>query len=172
MNRRVKKWCAAALGLHKGFIGPENRVLEVGSFDVNGSVRDLFQATDYTGIDIRPGDRVDIVCHGADFDAAPFDVVVSTETLEHDSRWKETLANMHRLLKPGGLFLFTVATASMPPHNVKECGGHYRNLSLNDLASVIDFSAEYRHCRFDIVPRRKTALSTSLRLWAVKAAAK
>ena len=43
------------------------RVLEVGSLDLNGSVRRFFSNCAYTGIDVAPGKGVDIVCQGQEF---------------------------------------------------------------------------------------------------------
>ena len=36
------------------------RVLEVGSLDINGSVRELFEKCDYTGVDLQMGPGVDL----------------------------------------------------------------------------------------------------------------
>lgn len=82
--------------------------LEVGSLDVNGSVRDLFDGP-YVGVDARPGPGVDAVMdgHGLSFTAESFDVVVSTEMLEHDQAFWLSLAEMGRVLRPGGHLLLT-----------------------------------------------------------------
>lgn len=75
------------------------RVLECGSLDVNGSVRALFDRTSYHGIDIRAGAGVDEVADANDlpFDDDSFDVVVSTEMLEHDRRPWRSIAEMCRV---------------------------------------------------------------------------
>ena len=51
------------------------RVLEVGSLDINGSVRDLFSDCDYTGVDLALGPGVDLACQGQllEFPTARFD---------------------------------------------------------------------------------------------------
>lgn len=96
----------------------ETRVLEVGALDVNGSVRDLFRHCDYTGIDVGPGPGVDVVCGGHEYDAddASFDVVLSTETMEHNPHWVRTVENMLRLCRLGGLVLVSCATLGRPEH--------------------------------------------------------
>lgn len=94
----------------------EKRVLEVGSLDINGSVRRFFVGCDYTGIDVAPGPGVDQVCDGQYFDAAPFDVVLSCEAMEHNPHWVETLKNMVRLCKPDGIILTTCASPGRPEH--------------------------------------------------------
>lgn len=83
-------------------------VLEVGSLDVNGSVRSLFRGP-YVGLDMRPGPGVDIVgtADALPFPDGSFDVVVSTEMLEHDARWWLSVAEMRRVLRAGGHLLIT-----------------------------------------------------------------
>jgi len=68
------------------------RVLEVGSYNVNGSLRDWILGnlcvTAYIGVDIQPQQRyVDVVADASTlpFRDESFDVVISTETLEHVS---------------------------------------------------------------------------------------
>jgi Methyltransferase domain len=70
--------------------GPFGRVLEIGSLDVNGGVRDLFpNVREYWGIDIQDGPGVDQVVdattHVTD---RSYDCVVSTEVLEHVEDWR------------------------------------------------------------------------------------
>ncbi len=122
------------------------RVLEIGSLDINGTIRGLFADCDYTGIDVGPGPGVDIVCEGQKF-AAPddsYDVVISCETMEHNPYWAETFANMVRLAKPAGLVLRTCATRGRKEHGtarttpadspltVAKGWDYYRNLTARD----------------------------------------
>lgn len=83
-------------------------VLEVGSYDVNGSVRGLF-AGEFVGSDMRAGPGVDVVAPAADlpFDDKRFDVVVSTEMLEHDTLPWLSIAEMVRVVRPGGVLILT-----------------------------------------------------------------
>jgi hypothetical protein len=64
------------------------QVLELGSLDVNGSLRDFATpATEYMGVDLVPGKSVDKVIldpHKLDFPEGSFDVVVSSSCFEHD----------------------------------------------------------------------------------------
>jgi hypothetical protein len=68
-------------------VAPDNpgAVLEIGSRNVNGSVRDLFSSSSlYHGIDIAAGPGVDEVADCADYvPDVLFDTCVSTEVLEH-----------------------------------------------------------------------------------------
>lgn len=94
------------------------RVLEVGSFNVNGSVRDYFSACDYTGIDWRPGPGVDVVtlAHEAVF-AAAFDTVISASMLEHDPYWPDSLRRMVELTADTGVLLLSWGAAENAEHN-------------------------------------------------------
>ena len=81
--------------------------LEVGSWDVNGSVRPLFTG-DYWGVDIHHGPGVDeLVTVGGPLPGDGYDVVVCTEVLEHDEKPWRTIAEMVRVLKTGGHLLVT-----------------------------------------------------------------
>ncbi len=79
-------------------------MLEIGSLDVNGTVRQHFEKCDYRGLDVAEGPGVDIVCQAQDYDApiGSFDTVVCCEVMEHNPHWAETFANMLRLCQPGG----------------------------------------------------------------------
>lgn len=96
------------------------KVLDVGSFDCNGNDKELFENCDYIGIDLCEGDNVDLVVAGQEYDAPDntFDTIISCECFEHNPFWKETIENIIRMLKPGGLFLFTCATTGRKVHGV------------------------------------------------------
>jgi SAM-dependent methyltransferase len=107
VGQRVRDWGLA-----------DWKVLEVGSLDVNGSVRGLFTG-EYTGIDMREGRGVDIVgmAHDLPFEANAFDCIVSTEMLEHDPAFWVSLAEMGRVLHPGGHLLLTTRGNGFGEHN-------------------------------------------------------
>ena len=93
-------------------------VLEFGSYNVNGTVRDYFHGADFCGVDIRDGRGVDIVCDAAEFDGqGRYDVVVSAETLEHAERPQEIIQRAWDSLKPGGILILTAASPERTPHN-------------------------------------------------------
>lgn len=95
-------------------------VLEAGSLNVNGSVRSLFEASDYVGIDMRDGPGVDRVMDAhviaQHFAAEEFEVVVSTEMLEHDSEFWVSLVQMGWVLRRGGLLILTARGNGFPEH--------------------------------------------------------
>jgi SAM-dependent methyltransferase len=99
------------------------RVLEVGSFNVNGSVRPILtglQPAEYHGVDASAGDGVDQVldCTALvdEFGAGSWDVVVSTEMLEHVEDWRACVRNLVQVLAPGGLLLVTTRSPGFPYH--------------------------------------------------------
>ena len=80
MHDEVRSWLEQSKRRYPGrWRGP---VLEVGSFDLNGSARDLFPGdVEYHGIDRREGPGVDEVCVASEAPARSggWQVVVSTE---------------------------------------------------------------------------------------------
>ncbi len=130
------------------------RVLEVGSLDINGSVRDLFSACDYTGVDLQPGPGVDLACPGhlLALPTASFDTVISAECFEHNPFWRESLANMLRMARPGGLVLVSCATTGRKEHGtsrtnpdaspftVQQKWDYYRNLRARDLERGVNLA--------------------------------
>lgn len=94
------------------------QVLEIGSYNVNGSIRQFFTAPKrYVGVDLIAGPDVDVVCRGEDFDDATlFDVAVSTECFEHTAKFLEVFENMTRLVRPGGMVLTSCATTGRGEH--------------------------------------------------------
>ena len=139
------------------------KVLDVGSLDINGTARDIFDDCDYTGIDVGEGPCVDIVCPGQEYDApdGEYDVVLSAECFEHNPYWLETFTNMFRMCKDEGLVFFTCAThgreehgttRSMPhasPLTVNLQWDYYRNLDESDFTSKIDFDKYFDEYRFE-----------------------
>src|SRR5262245_34420940 len=97
------------------------QIADVGSYDYNGTLRPLFNnpTWKYTGLDVCPGPNVDIVL------ATPyswqmtlerqFDVVVSTQTLEHVPHPWLWIGAVEWILKPGGV-VYICAPHTMPYH--------------------------------------------------------
>lgn len=91
----------------------KGKVLEVGSYNVNGSPRGHFwdrtRFPSYTGVDMRSGPDVDFVMNAQDlkFEDETFDVVVDAERMEHDDQFWISCAEEFRVLKPGGYIIIT-----------------------------------------------------------------
>ncbi len=118
---------AAFLYVARSLIGSDPSgaaVLEVGSYDVNSTAQNLSvralcaKAARYHGIDTRKGPGVDEKADAADYDGkGAFDLVISTETMEHMPDPAALIACAHRALKPGGRLILTAAGAGRPPHD-------------------------------------------------------
>lgn len=134
------------------------RTLEIGSLDINGSIRSFFSKADYKGVDVAPGPGVDVVRQGqlVDYPTDTFDVVVSCECMEHNPFWVETVSNMFRMVKPGGLVVVSCATTGRAEHGTTRTSGsdsplsisigweYYRNVSASDFkrSLSLDFWCE------------------------------
>lgn len=128
------------------------RVLDCGSLDVNGSIKEFFTDCEYVGIDIVDGKNVDHVSKTHEYKDKPFDVVVSGEMLEHDEHWKKSLRNMYDLLKDGGLMAISAAGKGRPEHGTRRTGrgdiwgtnpDYYRNILEEDFEDVFDLDKEF-----------------------------
>jgi SAM-dependent methyltransferase len=142
----------------------DKKVLEVGSLNINGTLRDFFQNCDYTGIDVGEGPGVDLVCYGENYDAPDntYDVVCSGECFEHNPKWLETFENMIRMCKKGGLVFFTCASEGRPEHGTTRTDiesspftaewNYYRNLNEIDFTSKINFDNCFDDYQFEYNP--------------------
>ena len=120
------------------------KVLEIGSKNVNGSVRPLFVGADYLGIDVLEGADVDCVIDARDFDGhGLFDYAVSTEALEHCPYPQEIVQCAYRALKSGGLAIITAASTGRVPHKQNGEPGDlgdewYQNIEADGLKNMLE----------------------------------
>jgi SAM-dependent methyltransferase len=98
-------------------------VLEVGSMNVNGSLREHVRSlapSRYVGVDFMAGDGVDVICDACcleqRFGKGAFDAVISTEMLEHAEDWRGAINAMKSVLRPGGILLLTARGPGFPLH--------------------------------------------------------
>jgi SAM-dependent methyltransferase len=142
------------------------RVLEIGSYDVNGSLRGLFAtAAEYTGVDLKEGPGVDLVAFGHEIDApdGSYDVTLSGECFEHDPHWQDTFVNMARMTRPGGLVAFSCASRGRPEHGTTRTDkgdspgtqsrglDYYRNLTVADFEEL-PLSSMFSRWKFWYLP--------------------
>lgn len=99
------------------------RVIEVGSCDINGSLRPIIESwepAEYIGVDLVKGPGVDVVCnaeHLVDtFGECSFDIVISTELLEHVRNWQQVISNIKRICRPNGIILITTRSYGFGYH--------------------------------------------------------
>jgi SAM-dependent methyltransferase len=130
-------------------------VLDVGSGDINGNNRFLFENCRYHGNDVFRAPNVTVVSKTSSlsFNDETFDTICSTECFEHDPEYKESFQKIIKMLKPGGLFFFTCASTGRPEHgtrrtspgnsyaaigNVEGWADHYKNLTFKDLDESVN----------------------------------
>jgi len=139
MHQEVREWLGELRRQHsEAFVC--DSVLECGSYNVNGAVRDLFAAREYVGLDWRPGPGVDVVSLVHEYQPGRmFDTVISTEMLEHDPHWRESVARMIELVKPGGWLIITCAAPGRGEHELA-CApepAYYREIGGSELADLV-----------------------------------
>lgn len=139
-------------------------VLEVGSLNINGSIRQFFLECNYIGIDVGPGPGVDLVCEGQKYDGddGSFKTVISCECFEHNPHWVETFSNMHRVCEDNGLIIMTCATTGRREHGTFTCGpndspltvakgwNYYRNLTEYDFLEAFDLDSMFSSYCFSV----------------------
>ena len=129
-------------------------VLDVGSGDINGNNRFLFEDCEYHGNDVIKAPNVTVVSKTKDlnFENNTFDVIISTECFEHDPEYKQSFIKIYDMLKTDGLFLFTCASTGRPEHGtrrrapkdsfgtrggLKDMRDYYKNLTEQHLNNVL-----------------------------------
>lgn len=115
-------------------------VLEAGAKNYNGSARDLvmpFKPKQYVGTDLEAGSGVDWVCDAGtlieNFGPDSFDVVITTEMLEHVEDWRGVIHNLKGVLKPGGTLFITTRSKGFPYH---EYPGDFWRYELDDMRAI------------------------------------
>jgi SAM-dependent methyltransferase len=109
------------------FTNKEISILDIGSQDVNGTYKNLFENPKwkYYGLDIVAGENVNIVVKDIyrwkEIKNQSFDVVISGQALEHVEFFWITMLEIARVLKNNGL-LCLIVPSSGPEHRYpKDC---------------------------------------------------
>ena len=99
------------------------RIIEVGSYDVNGTIRPIVESwepAEYIGVDLEKGPGVDLTCNAEDllekFEKESFDIVISTELIEHVRDWRKVISNLKKICKPDGIILITTRSYGFGYH--------------------------------------------------------
>jgi len=123
--------------------GKNGKVVDVGSRDVNGNYRGLFNAFDYVGVDIVSGLNVDVVLKANyvwPFEDDSIDCIVSGQAFEHIYSPEKVMKEIARTLKPGG-YCCIIAPSAGGDHSNEDFKDYHRFSvdSMSKLASDIGF---------------------------------
>ena len=135
------------------------KVLDVGSYDVNGSYKHLFDEDryEYTGMDMAAGPNVDIVLENPydwnTIETDSFDIVISGQAFEHVEFFWITMAEMTRVIKKDGL-LCLIAPNGFSEHRCPvDC---YRFFTDGMVALARSVSLDTLHAHTNAAPTIKS----------------
>lgn len=98
----------------------DSKVLEIGSQNVNGSLKDhCLNPSLYTGVDFCAGNGVDVVLEDPykyPFEDNTFDIIVTSSCFEHSEMFWLSYLECLRVLKPSGILYCNAPGNRMPYH--------------------------------------------------------
>lgn len=106
------------------------RVVDIGSYDVNGSYKPFFDQSGwhYTGVDLAAGPNVDVVLsspYKLPLASHSADVIVSGQAFEHIEYFWLTWLEMARVLKPGGMIFLLAPSRGYEHRHPQDCWRFY-----------------------------------------------
>lgn len=114
--------------------GSTGGVLDVGSLDINGTLRPFVPSgMNYYGVDLSGGPNVSIILddpYSFPFGDGAFDLVVSTSCLEHDEFFWLTFVEMARVLKFGGHLYVNAPVGGVVHRHPVDCWRFYPDAGL------------------------------------------
>ena len=140
MHFSVMKWFMNAVSIDEF---KDKDILDIGSYDVNGSLRSIIQPTlavkSYLGTDILAGSGVDQIvsadCLLDKFGEKSFDIIICTEMLEHAYDWQTCIMNIKYLLRSNGMLILTTRSEGFPLHDFPD---DYWRFSLDDMKYIFE----------------------------------
>ena len=107
--------CKSFVDCYGPFVQPKGRrpkIVEIGSLNVNGSLRDIVpERFDYVGVDFVAGNGVDVVLddpYALPFEDGSADIVMASSVFEHSAMFWLLFLEIIRVLRPDGLFYLNV----------------------------------------------------------------
>jgi len=132
------------------------KVLDVGSYDVNGSYSVLFDKYEYVGLDIVKGKNVDIVIPSpydwSSIKSDHYDIVISGQAFEHIEFFWITIEQMARVLKRNGLMCIIVPNGAGEHRYPVDC---YRFFTDGMIALARYVNLEVLHAHTNCSPNKQ-----------------
>lgn len=140
------------------------KMLEVGSLNINGTIRNYFNNCTYVGVDVDKGKDVDLICGGhlVDHEDNIYDTTGSCNCFEHNPYWVESFQNMYRMTKRNGLIFIAVPTTGYPEHGttrtnpndspltISKGWEYYSNLTEEDFRNKFDIDSMFQNYKFEV----------------------
>ena len=156
------------------YFSKSSKILEIGSQNINGTVRDFFKNADqYIGIDLGMAEGVDWTIPGEliELPTGWSEVTISTECFEHAQSWADIFLNMIRITRPNGLIVITCASDGRSAHGTLDSDAYsspftqnyYKNLGINDFSSAISLENLFESHGFEV-----NAKSHDLYFWGIR----
>jgi SAM-dependent methyltransferase len=105
------------------------RVIDVGAYDVNGSLREICPiGFSYVGVDFAAGKGVDVVLvdpYQLPFEENSVDIVVSSSCFEHSEMFWLSFLEILRILKPSGLVYINAPSGGSFHRHPVDCWRFY-----------------------------------------------
>lgn len=136
-------------------------IIDLGSLDINGGPHKFISKdTRYVGVDLGYGPNVDLVSpiELLDLPSLSFSIAISSEMLEHNPFWRESLYQMVRLTEPGGLVIWSCAGIGRPEHGTTKSDKgsaapfvtamgreHYKNISAREAQNSYNHELWFDH---------------------------
>ena len=141
-------------------------VLDVGSYDVGGSIRDFFKKNNYIGVDLIKGPNVDIVLSGSELYKLKknFDIVISCECFEHAKDWREIFLSMYNVCEDNGYVIFTCASRGRIEHGTLRTinsdspgttGTYYKNIFKSEFIKSFDLKKMFQ--KYEVIYNFKSS---------------
>ena len=119
-------------------------MLEIGSggneFGFNKLHLKSLHPLSYVGTDIVASSGVDTVCHICELENKygpdSFDVIVSTEVMEHIRDWKSAIHQIKTVLRPCGIIVLTTRSLGYPYH--RGTSGDFWRFEQDEMGRIFD----------------------------------
>lgn len=176
MHGSVERWVLTRLPLIP-LIGAA--VVDLGGRNENGTMRPAIEAAgvrSYVSVDMVNGAGVDVVSKAEDFaqDLGQWDLVISTEMLEHCEHWQDAVLRMKELCCPGGHILLTCRGPGFAFHGYPsdywrftpaDLAHAFRDFFIHDVCGDPDVEGAFIHVqRLNMLPpERPTLGATAIR---------